>query len=73
MTYGATVYTKSKGDYKIHYSKSKNAIPYTSKTYKTEQEFTQAIEKLVASNKWNVSNIVNETLGAWVEVSKKGE
>ena len=71
--YGSMVHTKSKGNFNVQYSKSTNAIPYTSKTYKTEEEFTQAIEKLAVSNKWEISKIVYVTTGAWVSVTRKGE
>lgn len=71
--YGSIVHTKSKGNYKIHYSKSTNAIPYASKTYKTEEQFTETIKKFTESNKWEMSKIVYVTNGAWVSVTRKGE
>jgi hypothetical protein len=71
--YGSTIYTKS-GNYKIKYQKSNQKLTveyYTSKTYKTEQQFNEAVQKLQETNKYNVGEVKTLGINTYVYVNKK--
>jgi len=71
--YNSTIYNKS-NRYYIYYQKPNREWShsyYTSRSFKNEEQFKAAIEKLQASNKYSIGEIQKGNIDTYIFIEKK--